>query len=58
LPWYRLEATVLHHSHVGSHTLSAFESMEQRAAEAGARVLRLKHGVPHAPAPSSAFPRR
>ncbi len=58
LPWYRLEGTYLHHSHVGSHTLEAFERMEQMAVSAGARVLRLQHAKPHVAAPVSAFPRR
>lgn len=58
LPWYRLEGTFLHHSHVGSHTLEAFERMEQMAISAGARVLRLQHAKLHVAAPVSAFPRR
>jgi len=57
LPWYRLEGTQLHHSHVGSHTLAAWQQMEAIIARAGARLLRLKHGVPHAGAASSPFPR-
>ncbi|MBL0217075.1 MAG: MBL fold metallo-hydrolase [Myxococcales bacterium] len=58
LPWYRMTATALHHSHVGSHTLSAFHTMERVAIEAGARVLRLQHGIPHVANASSPFPRR
>jgi len=58
LPWYRMTGTALHHSHVGSHSLSAFQHMEKLAVEAGARVLRLQHGVPHVANPSSMFPRR
>ena len=58
LPWYRMTATALHHSHVGSHSLTAFHYMEKLAIEAGARVLRLQHGVPHVANPSSPFPRR
>lgn len=58
LPWYRMTSTALHHSHVGSHTLSAFRTMERVAMEAGARVVRLQHGVPSTANPSSPFPRR
>lgn len=58
LPWYRMTSTVLHHSHVGSHTRQAFETMSNQVVRAGARVLRLKHGVPHVGAAVSAFPRR
>jgi hypothetical protein len=53
-----MTATALHHSHVGSHSLSAFQTMERVVMEAGARVLRLQHGVPHVANPSSPFPRR
>jgi hypothetical protein len=57
LPWYRLEGTQLHHSHVGSHSLATFEQIESTVMRAGARVLRLKHGVPYSTPPSSPFPR-
>ncbi|MFN0246446.1 MAG: MBL fold metallo-hydrolase [Kofleriaceae bacterium] len=58
LPWYRLEGTFLHHSHVGSHALDAFERMEQMALSVGAKVVRLQHAKPHVAPPVSAFPRR
>jgi L-ascorbate metabolism protein UlaG (beta-lactamase superfamily) len=53
LPWYRLTTSHLHHSHVNSHSLEGFVEMEHMVAAVGARVLRLKHGVPHVGAPTS-----
>jgi L-ascorbate metabolism protein UlaG (beta-lactamase superfamily) len=43
LPWYRMQASVLHDSHVGSHSVGAFRRYQALAAACGTRVAYLRH---------------
>jgi len=47
LPWYRMQDTLLHRSHVGSHSLGLWRGMAKAVEETGAKVVVLQHGVPH-----------